>query len=52
MKRFFALFLIFAFLLPITAQAAPITWVDFSVPYESLKFAMDTDISTYEKEKH
>ena len=52
MKRFFALFLIFAFLLPITAQAAPITWVDFSVPYESLKYAMDTDISTYEKEKH
>lgn len=52
MKRFFALFLIFAFLLPITAQAAPITWVDFSVPFESLKYAMDTDISTYEKEKH
>lgn len=52
MKRFFALFLIFAFLLPITAQAAPITWVDFSVPYESLKYAMDSDISTYEKEKH
>ena len=52
MKRFFALFLIFAFLLPITAQAAPITWVDFSVPYESLKYAIDSDISTYEKEKH
>lgn len=52
MKRFFTLFLIFAFLLPITAQAAPITWVDFSVPFESLKYAMDTDISTYEKEKH
>ena len=52
MKRFFALFLIFAFLLPITAQAAHISWVDFSVPYESLKYAMDTDISTYEKEKH
>ena len=52
MKRFFALLVIFALLLPIPAQAAPISWVDFSVPYESLKYAMDTDISTYEKEKH
>ena len=52
MKRFFALLLILAVFLPIPAQAAPISWVDFSVPYESLKFAMDTDISTYEKEKH
>ena len=52
MKRFSALLLILAVSLPIPAQAAPITWVDFSVPYESLKYAMDSDISTYEKEKH
>jgi len=52
MKRFFVLLLIFALLLPISTQAASISWVDFSVPYESLKYAMDTDISTYEKEKH
>ena len=30
----------------------PIKWVDFSVPYESLKYAMDRDIATFEQEKH
>ena len=52
MQRLFAYLLIFAFLLPIPALAAPISWVDFSVPYESLKLAMETDIETFEKEKH
>ena len=33
-------------------KAEPIRWVDFSVPYESLKYAMDTDIATNEQEKH
>ena len=33
-------------------SAEPIKWVDFGVPYESLKYAMDVDISTAEKEKH
>lgn len=32
--------------------ADPIKWVDFQVPYESLEYAMDRDIETYEKEKH
>ena len=36
----------------ITVNAEPIKWVDFGVPYESLKYAMDVDISTAEKEKH
>jgi len=36
----------------VQASAEPIKWVDFSVPYESLKYAMDVDISTAEKEKH
>lgn len=35
---------------PVNAEA--IRWVDFSVPYESLKYAMDVDIETFEKEKH
>lgn len=40
-------------MLPILpAKAEPIKWVDFSVPYESLKYAMDTDIATAEQEKH
>ena len=32
--------------------AEPIKWVDFSVPYESLKYAMDVDIATFDQEKH
>lgn len=36
----------------IPAQADTIRWVDFAVPYESLKYAMDVDISTSEQEQH
>ena len=36
----------------IPVHADPIRWVDFGVPYESLKYAMDLDIETYEREKH
>ena len=32
--------------------AQPIRWVDFGVPYESLSYALELDIFTYEKEKH
>ena len=35
-----------------SASAKPISWVDFQVPYESLKYAMDVDIRTFEEEKH
>ncbi len=51
MKRWIAFLLILA-LLPVPAQAASINWVDFQVGYESLKYAMDADISTFEQEKH
>ena len=44
--------LVFAIILSTTVEAAVIRWVDFDVPYESLKYAMDTDIETYEQEKH
>ena len=42
-----------ALLLPThPAKAAPIKWVDFAVPYESLQYAMHMDIETKEQEKH
>ena len=52
MKRCFAVLVIFSMLFAVPAQAAPIQWVDFSVPYESLEYAMNADIESYEKEKH
>ena len=36
----------------VQVNAQPIKWVDFGVPYKSLKFAMDVDISTAQLEKH
>jgi murein DD-endopeptidase MepM/ murein hydrolase activator NlpD len=36
--------------LPVRAET--IRWVEFGVPYESLKYAMDTDIRTAEQEIH
>ena len=51
MKRFFCLLLLFP-VLAMPVQAEPIRWVDFDVPYESLKYAMDQDIATFEQEKH
>ena len=51
MRRFLLCFLvIFAMTVPV--QAEPIKWVDFNVPYESLKYAMDVDIASFEQEKH
>ena len=50
-RRFFVIWiLIFAMALPVKAE--PIRWVDFQVPYESLKYAMDVDIATSQQEKH
>ena len=50
MKRFFALFLIVALAVPVRAET--IKWVDFQVPYESLKYALEVDIATFDQEKH
>lgn len=51
MKRLLLLIAICrAFLLPVSAE--PIKWVDFDVPYESMKYAMDVDIQTFDQEKH
>ena len=51
MKRLLLLITICgAFLLPVSAD--PIKWVDFDVPYESMKYAMNVDIQTSDQEKH
>jgi len=50
-RRIFIVWLVVA-LLCVQVDAEPIKWVDFGVPFESLKYAMDVDISTAEKEKH
>ena len=52
MKRWISFVLILALLPVIPVSAEPIKWVNFDVPYESLKCAMDTDIATAEQEKH
>ncbi len=50
MRRFFCLLLVLALCVPVSA--APIRWVDFDADYASLKYAMDMDIATVEKETH
>ena len=51
MKRFFLCVLILL-MLAVPARAETIRWVDFGVPYESLKYALNVDIETFEQEKH
>ena len=34
------------------AAEEPIRWVDFQIPYESLRYAMNVDIATFDQEKH
>ncbi len=52
MKRriLFVMILCSVIALPVRGQA--IRWVDFGVPYESLKYAMDKDIETSQQESH
>ena len=51
MRRIFVcLFLVLAVSFPVRAQS--INWVDFDVSYASLKYAMDRDIDSFDKEKH
>ena len=52
MKRWILFVMILALLPVIPVKAEPIKWVDFSVPYESLEYAMQVDIQTAEQEKH
>lgn len=50
-RRIFLCFLLLISL-AIPARAEPIRWVDFSVPYESLHYAMHRDIASFEQEQH
>ena len=52
MKRRILFLLVTIIFLAQPVSAETIKWVDFAVPYESLKYAMDADIATYEQEKH
>ena len=51
MKRFLFFCLLLSLLIQ-PVQAETIRWVDFDIPYESLKYAMEQDIRTFEQEKH
>lgn len=52
MKRRILLCLLALALVIVPVGAEPIRWVDFGVPYESLKYALEQDIATYEQERH
>ena len=52
MKRRISLLLALLMLIAVPVHAQTIRWVDFSVPYESLKYAMQVDIETAEQDKH
>lgn len=52
MKRWILFAVILGMLPVVPVRAEPIRWVDFQVPYESLVYAMEQDIATFEQEKH
>ncbi len=52
MKRFLVLWMVLLPVLAVPVSAETIKWVDFQVPYESMKYALDQDIATMEQEKH
>ena len=52
MKRRFVCLLLVACIGITTVNAGTVKWVDFGIPYESLRYAMQTDIQTFEEEKH
>lgn len=52
MKRFLCMLLALCPILVVPAEGKTIRWVDFSVPYESMEYAMERDIATFEEEKH
>ena len=43
---------VLAMTMAVPVKAEPIRWVEFAVPYGSLKYAMEEDIRTFEEEKH
>ena len=51
-KRWISLLLVACLLPVMPVYADPIKWVDFQVPFESLEYAMNRDIETFDQEKH
>ena len=52
MKRRICFLLAMVMAMAVPVRADTIKWVDFNVPYESLKYAMDQDIATFEQDQH
>ena len=52
MKRRIFLSILLCLVLAIPVRADTIKWVDFQVPYASLRYAMEQDIATFDQEKH
>ena len=52
MKRWICFVLVLVLLGVQPVHGAVLKWVDFQVPYESLEYAMEQDIATFEQEKH
>lgn len=52
MRRFIIYIMVLCCVAAFPVQAKPISWVDFDIPYQSLKYAMDQDIGTVDKENH
>jgi len=52
MKQRILVLLLLCLVIALPVRAETIRWVDFQVPYESLKYAMNTDIATAQQEKH
>lgn len=52
MKRRIFLSILLCAVLALPVRADTIKWVDFQVPFESLKYALDWDVATFEQEKH
>ena len=52
MKRRFLLAILVISMLVVPVRAETIKWVDFGVPYESLSYALQQDILSFDREKH
>ena len=52
MKRWICFILVLFLVFSQPVRAATIKWVDFQAPYESLEYAMEQDITTFDQEKH
>lgn len=50
MTRRMIIFFLLILTLAAPVRAETIKWVDFGVPFESLKYAMDQDIVTFDQE--